>query len=80
MNRLNIRSISQVAAQLVSAQDDKDNQILQAIDKLINNEEKVWPEIIRLILKLKLDKGENFGPNTATIEGIIQKWLSFDHF
>ena len=80
MNRLNIRSISQVAAQLVSAQDDKDNQILQAIDKLINNEEKVWPEIIRLILKLKLDKGENFGPNTASIEGIIQKWLSFDHF
>ena len=80
MNRLNIRSISQVAAQLVSAQDDKDNQILQAIDKLINNKEKVWPEIIRLILKLKLDKGENFGPNTATIEGIIQKWSSFDHF
>jgi len=40
---------------------------LQAIDKLIDNKEEVWPEIIRLVLKYKLDEGEDLGPNTATI-------------
>lgn len=48
---------------------------MQAIDKLIDNKEEVWPEIIRLVLKYKLDDGEDLGPNTATIEGIIQKMV-----
>lgn len=66
-NGLNTRSATQAPVQLVSAQGDKDNQILQAIDKLIDNKEEVWPEIIRLVLKYKLDEGEDLGPNTATI-------------
>lgn len=61
--------------QLVSAQGDKDNQILQAIDKLIDNKQEVWPEIIRLVLKYKMEKGEDLGPNTCIIERIINKFV-----
>ena len=55
--------------QLVSAQSEKDNYILQAIHKLIENKEEVWPEIIRLVLTYKREEdGEDFGPDGETIE------------
>lgn len=47
---------------------------MQAIDKLIENKEEVWPEIIRLILNYKKEQDdEDFGPNKETIDVVLQK-------
>lgn len=60
--------------QLVSAQGDRENQILQAIDKLIDNKEEVWPEIIRLVLLYQIEVLEaDFGPHRDMVETIHGK-------
>lgn len=47
---------------------------MQAIDKLIENKEEVWPEIVRLVLIYKKDQeGEDFWPNKDTIEVVLRK-------
>jgi hypothetical protein len=58
--------------QLVSAHGEKEDYILQAIDKLIENKDEVWPEITRLVLLHKVEhEGEDFGPNRATMDIVL---------
>jgi hypothetical protein len=60
----------------VSAQGESGNQVLQAIDKLIENKNDVWPEIVRLVLLYKVEQdGEDFGPYKETIESVLSKLI-----
>lgn len=61
---------------MVAAQNERGNQILQAIDKLIENKTEVWPEIVRLVLLYKVEQdGEDFGPDKDTVESLLGKLI-----
>ena len=53
----------QAAQAAISSGGEKQNQILASIDKLIADKQKLWPEIVRMILKYaKSEDPDVFGP------------------
>ena len=58
----------------ISSSGEKQNQILASIDKLIENKEHLWPEIVRLILiYAKNEDPDVFGPFNDDVAACIGK-------
>ena len=58
----------------ISSSGEKQNQILASIDKLIENKQKLWPEIIRLILLYARSVDPDiFGPFDEQVNELVKK-------
>ena len=58
----------------VSSSGEKQNQVLAAVSKLIQDKAKLWPEIARLVLNFR--RGEDaaaFGPSEEVMGEVLQK-------
>ena len=55
----------------IAAGIEKQNQILASIDKLIEDKQRLWPEIVRLILAYaKSEDQDVFGPFDEEMDAI----------
>ena len=58
----------------VSSSGEKQNQILAALHKIIDDKQKLWPEIVRLILMYARNEDPDvFGPLDEEVTGISSK-------
>ena len=61
-------------AAAVSSSGEKQNQMLAAVNKLITDKAKMWPEIVRLVLNFRRNEDQGaFGPSEQSMQSVLMK-------
>ena len=58
----------------VSSSGEKQNQMLAAVNKLIHDKARLWPEIVRLVLNFRRNEDPGaFGPSEECMQTVLRK-------